>query len=125
MPTAKEQKVSTPLVTLNRPECYRLLGGAPVASIELQRHPLPGPLLAGYTLDGPDILLVLDEHRSAAVLGSTVTVSVAVSDPRTAATWRVVAFGTAEASSRGIRVRPTSVLGFCVSVGSADPDMCA
>lgn len=117
--------MTTPLVVHNWPECYRLLDGAPVASIELQRHPLPGPLLVGYALDGSDIILALDGDRAAAVLGSTVTVSVAVADLRTAPTWRVVAFGTAEKSIQGIRVRPTSVLGYCVSLGFADPEMCA
>jgi hypothetical protein len=62
MPTAKEQKVSTPLVLSDWSDCYRLLcvGDAQVADIELQRDPLRMPLRANYTVEGPDIVLALD-----------------------------------------------------------------
>jgi hypothetical protein len=83
------------------------------------------PLQASCTLDGPDIILGLEPHMAAALLGSNVSVSVAVTDRPTAATWRVVVFGTAEGSSEQIRVRPTSVVGFCVSLGAVDPELCA
>jgi hypothetical protein len=93
--------------------------------VQLQRQPLLMPLQASYTLEGPDIVLALDPQRAAAVLGSNVAVSVAVPDRRTAATWRVVVFGTADGCGPEVRVRPTSVVCYCVSAGFVDPELCA
>jgi hypothetical protein len=107
--------------------CYRLLrgGDALVADLQLQRQPLRMPLQASCTLEGPDIVLALDPQSAAALLGSNVSVSVAVTDRRTAARWRVVVFGTAEGCSREIRVRPTTVVGYCVGMGAVHPELCA
>ena len=106
--------MSNPLITHDSSECYRLVGRADRATVELHRHRLPMPLNASYAMDGLDVLLSVDARQTAALLDANVSVSVVVDDPDTRATWRVILLGTAMEAERALRVRPASIVGYRV-----------